>query len=192
MIRFILAGAAVLAAAVPAGATVVDFEGLPLGNNPNPLVLSGASFSVPTGFNYIVSVTTLGLCTSVRSSDPADCSRDLHVGFAGSASNISFTFLGNNDTTVGDNIGNVAIFNGAMLLGNVGVLVIDTDIFSPDLVSLTGFSNVTNIVVSSTDFGGVVYDDFVFNPAISTPEPAALALFGLGAATLIAGRRRRG
>jgi hypothetical protein len=181
------------AAAAHAAPVVIDFEGLPLGTNPNPLVVSGASFTTVAGFSRIGDVGSNFLCTSVSSTDNADCSAALDLSFGGAASNISFEFFLNNNRTVGADIGDVAIYAGAVLLGTEDLVVVDDVNGTRDLVSLTGYSNVTRIVVTSTDFGGVGYDNFRFDrtDTSAVPEPAGLALVLTAAGLAGAATRRR-
>jgi hypothetical protein len=192
MKRLLLAGAMALAVSASAGlahADLIDLSLMPSGLVANPLVFPDVSFTTLGGFNFIAGGQ--GLCTSTSPLDPADCSDALQVDFTIPSSPISFVFFDNNDQTVGDNIGNVSLFAGATHLGDVGVVVTDTSPFTPDLVSLGAFTGVTRMVVTTTDFGGVVYNDFAFTPGPNVPEPAAWALmiagFGLAGATL---RRR--
>ena len=181
-----------LAASVYAAPVSIDFESLPAGTNPNPMLVSGASFTTVAGFNRIGSVGSNYLCTSVSSANNADCSATLDLSFGGAVSNIGFEFFLNNTATVGADIGDAAIYAGAVLLGTVDMIVLDTDGLTRDLVSLAGYSDVTRIVVTSTDFGGVGYDNFRFDRAdVSVvPEPAGLPLL-LTAAGLAAATRRR-
>ncbi|MEO5937871.1 MAG: PEPxxWA-CTERM sorting domain-containing protein [Sphingomonas sp.] len=184
----IIAGAfAVALTATSASSATIDFDALPTGNNPNPLVLPGATFSTVGGFNYISSG---GLCSSISSTSPADCSRSLEVTFDSFVSGISFAFFANNLHTVGGSVGSVQIYSGATLLGTQQMIVQDTSGSTRDTVALTGFVNVTRLAITSTDFGGVLYDDFTFNAAAGVPEPAtwAMMLFGFGA---IGGALRR-
>jgi hypothetical protein len=181
------------AGAAQAAPVVIDFEGLPLGTNPNPMVVSGASFTTVAGFTRIGDVGSNFLCTSVSSLTNADCSAALDLSFGGAASNISFEFFLNNISTVGADIGDIAIYAGAVLLGTEDLLVVDNDTFTLDQVSLTGYSNITRIVVTSTDFGGVGYDNFRFDRADTStvPEPAGLALVLTAAGLAGAAARRR-
>ncbi|WP_250890092.1 PEPxxWA-CTERM sorting domain-containing protein [Sphingobium nicotianae] len=190
MLRIFLAALA-LAGLPPAQAATnnVDFSGIPDGPADNPLHLDGMIFSTP-GFNY---VTGGVLCPSPTAANSADCGLDLTVDFGGLTSGISFDFLYNNETTIGADIGDVQIFSGATLLGIVDVIVTDGDPFTQDLVSLAGFTDVTRLVISSTDFGGVGYDDFmadVVPPPGSVPEPASWALM-IGGFALAGGLMRR-
>lgn len=195
MNKTILAGAAALGLALSAGladAAVIDFASLPDGLAANPLVQTGATFTtLDGGFNVIASN---GLCPSVASDNAADCHLDLQVDFATASAPISFTFLDNNDHGVGDDIGDVTFFSGATMLGSVDVRVADADPFTKDLVTLGGFSGVTRMVIVTTDFGGVVYDDFAFTPGPGVAEPAAWALMigGFGMAGAMLRRRRSG
>ncbi len=179
---------AALSGLSPAHAATVDFSGL-AGNVANPLTIGDMTFS-NVGFNWVSG--SEALCPSLSPANGANCSNDLVVSFAGTASGISFTYLFNNNITIGDDIGDVQIFSGATLLGTVDVLVLDTDAFTRDLVSLGGFSNVTRLVISSTDLGGVGYDDFTatITPRGAVPEPASWALM-IGGFALAGGVMRR-
>lgn len=191
-LKHLAALAALTVIGTPAAAVVVDFEAQPLGNNPNPLTISGATFTTVGGFNFIATATTNDLCASISATSPANCSRDLEVAFGGNASAISFNFVANNTNTIGADIGDVQIFSGVTLLGSVDVFVVDGTSATKDTVALTGFSNVTRIVISSTDFGGVLYDDFAFE-LDAVPEPSSWAMmiagFGLAGAALRRGHR---
>jgi len=189
--RLLIAGALALLTVAPASAAVIDFEGVPSGNNPNPLVLPGATFTTAGGFNYVVNAATNVLCPSTSADNAGDCPLDLDVAFDAPAATISLAFVGNNELAMGADIGDVQIFSGAVLLGTVDVLVGDNQSFSKDLVPLTGFANVTRLRISSTDFGGLAYDDFTFEEGVRAAEPATLALFGFGALATGAVRRRR-
>lgn len=189
--RAALALAGFLAFGIGSGAhaALIDFSGLPGGNQPNPLALAGATFTTIGGFNVVASASN-SLCPSISSTSPANCSRVLEVGFDTGAQDIRFEFWGNNNQVPGSDIGDVEIYSGATLLDTLDVLVGDDDGSSFDLVSLAGYSGVTRIVISSTDAGGVLYDNFRFDAAAAVPEPATWALV-LAAAGLGA-RRRRG
>jgi len=178
---------------IGAHAALVDFTGQPTGNNPNPLELSGATFTTVGGFNVVTTSSKKALCPSVRDYDAAVCSLSLELDFAGAASNISFEFGANNDHVVGDDIGDVEIYSGTDLLGLLDMVVADDTSATFDLVSLAGYGNVTRLVISSTDFGGLIYDNFRFDLATAVPEPATwtLVLAALGLSVRSA-RRREG
>ena len=186
MKRLLMAGALVLLTSAPGSAAIIDFTSLPAGNNPNPLALPGATFTTAAGFNYIASGA---LCPSISSLNAFDCSNSLEVAFDTPSTGLSFTFFANNLKTPGADIGDVHIFSGATLLGTINILVVDTDSFTRDLVSLAAFSDVTRLMISSTDFGGILYDDFSFEQSVPAPEPATLTLVALG--LLATGARRR-
>lgn len=171
-----------------AHATVIDFEGLPTGAVANPLALSGASFTTPGGFNFITPFGSKSLCPSVSASSADDCSSNLNVTFSAAASNVSFAFAANNQTTIGADIGDVQVFSGVTLLGTVNVIVQDRSSFTYDVVNLAAFTGVTGLVITTTDASGLVYDNFSFTSVV--PEPSTLALFGLGLAGIGFSRRR--
>ena len=182
-----------LVSAPAAAAQTVDFEASPLGLNPNPLTIGGATFTTTGGFNRLATFNSTTLCASTSSSNSANCSLPLEVLFAGNASTISFNFVANNTISIGSDIGDVSIFSGVAFLGIVDVLVLDGSAFTNDAVSLTGFSNVTRIVITSTDFGGVLYDDFTFTLNAAVPEPStwAMMLIGFGGIGYSVRRRRQ-
>lgn len=181
--------AAALAVGSAANADVIDFAGLD-GTVANPLSSPGASFTTLGGFNVI---SNEGLCASPDAGSPANCAQVLEVSFDAGSSGVSFTFWANNNKTVGADIGDVSIFSGATLLGLVDLIVLDTSSASTsrDLVALTGYTGVTRLQISSTDFGGVLYDDFTFTPQAAVPEPMTWAMMLMGFAGLGAALRRR-
>ena len=177
MLLAALAAFGLSAAAGAAQADLIDFNSLPTGHAADPLSLPGATFTtLGGGFNYIA---VGGLCTSISDVNSFNCSKDLQVDFDVASSGLSFSFFANNDHTIGDDIGDILLYRGALLLGLVDVLVLDDSGASRDVVSLAGYSNVTRLVISSTDFGGVLYDDFRFTAA-GVPEPTSWALMILG------------
>jgi len=189
--KLYVALAALVLAVAPASAVTVNFDSLSAGNNANPLMLQGATFQTLGGFNYIVDYGGSNtLCTSAATNNPGDCARNLEVTFAGPVSNISFGFGANNVLDVGGSVGSVNIFSGASLLGTQNMLVQDTKGFTLDTVTLAGFANVTRLAITSTDLGGLVYDNFSFSSS-SVPEPATWAMMVGGFGLVGAGMRRR-
>ena len=187
--RFIVVGAMALLTTVPASAAVIDFESLSTGTAANPLALPGATFTTAGGVNVIGNFNDNWLCSSPNAGSVVNCSRPLEVAFDAPTNDPSFVFLFNNTLTIGADIGDVQVFSGMALLGTVDILVADGSSFTNDLVSLAGFMNVTRLVISSTDLGGIGYDDFSFQSAVA-PEPSLLALLGFG--VLAGAARRRG
>ena len=176
--------------AAPATADIVDFDALPAGDNGNPLLVNGVTFTTDNGFNYIAPIGSNSLCPSITSSNPANCSRQLTVDFGQSVGSVSFGFLANNTQTIGADVGDVAIFSGATLLGTRNLIVLDGDGLSRDLVDLSSFASLTRLVITPDDFGGLLYDDFSF-VAAAVPEPASWAMMIAGFALIGAAARRR-
>ena len=190
MLLAALAAFGLSAAAGAAQAALIDFNALPTGHAADPLSLPGATFTtLGGGFNYIA---VGGLCTSISDANSFNCSKDLQVDFDVASSGLSFSFFANNEHTIGADIGDVLLYSGATFLGQVDVLVLDDQGSTRDLVSLAGFSDVTRLVISSTDFAGVLYDDFAFTPGVAgVPEPASWSLMILGFGLAGAAFRRR-
>jgi len=187
-------GALALLIAPLASATVINFSTVPAGNNPNPLVLPGATFTtLGGGFNFITSFESEDtICPSSSPSSPANCPNNLEVQFSTPSSGVSFTFSANNDITIGDIIGAVQVFDGATLLGTQNLIVQDASSFIFEPVNLSSFTGVTELMISNTDAGGLVYGDFTFTPSTSTvPEPATWEITILGGCFLAAAFRRK-
>jgi hypothetical protein len=195
MKRMILASLAALALSAASGAAnadVIDFDALAGGDAGNPLALAGATFTaLDGGFNMIGS--SGGLCAApTNDNSVAVCTKDVQVDFDVASSDVSFLFFGNNNKTVGADIGDVQVFNGAVLLGVADVLVVDA-VGGKDLLDLSAYGSITRLVISSTDFGGVLYDDFTFTPgggAVPEPSTWAVMLLGFGLTGAMVRRRR--
>ena len=175
-----------------ASAETIDFSTLPTGNNPNPLVFPGATFTTIGGFNYITPFASeVAICPSSSSTNPANCPDNLEVEFSTPSSGVSFTFSANNDITIGDIIGAVQLFDNATFLGTANLIVQDTNSTTFEPVDLSSFTDVTQLLISNTDLGGLVYSDFTFTPSTSTvPEPATWQMI-LGGCLLATAFRRR-
>jgi hypothetical protein len=188
MKHMILAGLAALALSTTSGAAsadVIDFGVVAAGDAGNPLVLAGATFSaLDGGFNMVGSG---GICAApTNDNQVAVCSKDLQVDFDVASDAVSFRFFGNNIGALGVDIGDVQVFNGAVLLGLADIVVT-----ADRIVDLASFGDVTRLVISSTDFGGLLYDDVTFTPGGAVPEPSTWALMLLGFGGLGAMLRRR-
>jgi len=176
----------------PARAAVISIGSLPGGDGGNPLVLPGATFTtLGGGFNMIGS---FGLCPAPTDDNgTAVCTNDLQVDFDTASSDVTFVFCCNNNKTIGADIGDVQIFSGLALLGTADIVVVD-DIGGFDLVDLSAFSAVTRLVISTTDFGGLLFDQFTFTAdeqAIPEPATGAIMLGGIGLVAMLLRRRFR-
>ena len=103
-----------------------------------------------SGPNLIGTTTSQGL----------DGTKNLYVDFAQAVGNLSFKVVG--DNTVGT-AALIDVYTTTGFAGQVN-LVTDGNGFSPDLVDLSSFTNITRISINTiTDLAGIGYDDFQFN-----------------------------
>jgi len=185
-----LAAALLSAPAAAVGVFTVDFEDqAPLTFVGNPLVYPEASFT-SSGSNFIQVLGSNVLCPAGAF---GGCAAVLTVDFPTApiffASDVSFDISA--DNLAGD-IGDVYIYRDGVLLATVD-LIGDGDTSTPFAVDLSSFSEINQLVLTTTDTNGLYYDNFNFNIIVvdfPVPAPATLALFGLGAAALGLARRR--
>jgi hypothetical protein len=190
----ICAAALMIGASASAQADLVDFEGLAQGSTFNPLTINGVTFFTPNGFNVIAGFDSKALCPSVTSADPSDCSMSLDVLFGQKVTALSFGFIANNNVTIGADIGEIAVFgglSGSALLGTVNLVVQDNSGFSLDTVDLSSFSQVTRLVITPDDIGGLLYDNFSFQADVPEPATWAMMITGFGLTGSAARRRAR-
>jgi hypothetical protein len=181
--------AAALALAAPAGAVTINFDSLP-GASTVTNQFAEATFSAPFG-----GVTVFTSASFFGTSAPnficsSSCVVDIDIAFTDPVNNLNFLALGDNDAGT---TALVDVFDGSGLLATVNV-VTDGVVNLPHMVDLSAFANVTAIKIRDiTDSAGLGFDDFNFDVGnnVATPEPASMALFGLGLLGLSAARRRR-
>lgn len=208
--------AALLAAALPAGAVTIDFEDLPVGSllsnqyaglgvsfTPNAFTgpgssTSGESWASNTDMTIVdINGTdvdspltpTLASGNVLRSLSGwllEDGDASFRVSFAAPVNFFSAVFV-----SVGPSaalVGDVTMwaYNGATLVGTVSA-----DRTGQLLLSLQAPA-ITSVVIrpgSYNDWVGV--DDISFTPAAAVPEPGAAWLLALGLPLVLAGRRAR-
>lgn len=177
MLKSALVAATLAVSALPAQAALIDFEGLADGTIVTNQ-FSGVTFSsVGSAVNKVSEQPGIGfgdkfLCTASSAGASIDCEQETILSFDTAVSNLSFWQVGDNATGV---VAMVDVFVNGIFDATVDILGFD-DFYTPNLVDLTSFSDVTSIRIHSiTDPGGLGWDNFSYDTAV-IPLPAGIAL----------------
>ena len=168
-----------------AQAVLIDFEELADGPRSVPLVYPEATFTSASGeFIVNVGLGSKDLCAFFN----GGCGGTLTVDFASPAGNLQFLSAGDN---VSGLLGNASVYVTGIFTTDVAINY-DGNGSTYDPVDLSSFSGITRVVLTSTDVGGVSWDNFSFSAA-AIPEPQVYALMLAGMALLgaKAWRKRR-
>ena len=162
-------------AAAPAGATVINFDGLAEGvavtnQFPEAVFSSDPGFENRTAADFDLGTSPPNyLCTGIVGG-PLTCTNRTIIDFTTPVSNLTFFAAGDNDAGP---TAKVDVYQNGVLTATVDV-VTDGVFESPDAVVLTGYASITRIVLHSiTDGGGLGWDDFSFSEEPVAVEPAS-------------------
>ncbi|MGK7881085.1 MAG: PEP-CTERM sorting domain-containing protein [Crocosphaera sp.] len=201
-ISFLVASTAVFTVAMgtykPVPAVTINFDSL-ADNTVVTNQFPEATFSSNSGFEArtaelasFFNVSLPNVLGVTDTSGNTNGTQDLFVDFTNPVNNLTFNIFADNSVAPGV----VDVFTNGVFDSSVN-LVADGNPITTDLIDLSSFANVTRIeLVSITDVGGLVYDDFSFDVADvaeSVPEPGTVvALAMLGGSFLLRNRTKRG
>lgn len=183
LLKLVAASGSLILANSPGFAEVITFENLSPGvQAEGPITYPGVTFSSSSGaFSINPGTTGQSLCAY-----QFDCSATLTIDFLKPASNLSFTYSN-------DDAASILLFQGESETASFrGRLFADGNPLTQDIFNLSIVPNITQLVLFSTDPGGVTFDNFSFTTSATAavPEPAtwAMTIVGFGA---IGGALRR-
>jgi PEP-CTERM motif len=169
----------------PAQAVTIDFEEFADGSQGlASIIYPEVTFTSSTGDVYI---NGAGASKDFCAYD-GSCSGVTDVVFSSPVNNLTFESAGEETSGL---LSSADVYVNGVFVTTVGISY-DGVFVTYDPVDLTAFSNITRVVLSSTDGAGVTWDNFTFDAAAApVPEPTSLLLLGSGLAGLAYLRRRQ-
>jgi len=189
-----------LGVAVPAHATIINFDNLASGAVvTNQYAAQGITFSSAGGKQILVTAQSIYqstppnfLCTGTTG---IDCTGTVIFNFTTPVRNLTFDAVGNQNA-IGTPFALADIYqNGILSVSNLSLFVSQGNLL-PDHQDLSAYANITGVVIhNNTDPAGTGYDTISFTPSVtnSVPEPAtwAMMLTGFGGLGAMLRSRRR-
>ena len=184
--KLAVAGSSMMLVSSPAMAEMVTFENLKAGlQAKGSITYPGVTFSSSSGaFSVVPGTTGQALCAF-----QLDCSATLIIDFLNPASNLSFTYAG-------DDAASTLLFQGESTTASFrGRLFADGNPLTQDIFNLSIVPNITQLILFSDDPGGVIFDNFSFTTSVAgaVPEPTtwAMMIMGMGAVGGVMRRRKK-
>lgn len=186
--------------AATSGGTLIDFESYAEPSNGvnylgGSVTIGDVTFSQAGNRLFVLSPNVYSTNGSAYLNHNNDSAEDIQVSFANAVYSVGFDigFVANWGSDATPGLFSLLLSNGDLVSGVRSPVHWYSSVHTGEQLSFIGFVSDTAIsgftIQDLTD--GTVVDDFVFGSAAAVPEPASLAMWGLGAVGLMFASRKR-